>query len=62
MAGTYTKAAFAGVVIFLTLCSNTRRMKSSLAHEYDNFWEKILRIIKDDIMFYGSGGSFELRF
>ena len=26
-------------------------MKSSLAHEFENFWEKILRIIKDDIMF-----------
>ena len=26
------------------------------------FWEKVLRIIKDDIMFYGSRGSFEPRF
>ena len=26
-------------------------MKSSLAHEYETFLEKILRIIKDDIMF-----------
>ena len=26
-------------------------MKSSLAHEYKNFWEKILRIIKYDIFF-----------
>ena len=23
-------------------------MKSSLAHEYENFWEKNLRIIKDE--------------
>ena len=34
-------------------------MRSSLAHEYENFWEKILRIIKDDLMFYGSGNIFE---
>ena len=31
-------------------------MKSSLAHEYENVWEKNLRIIKDDLMFYGSEG------
>ena len=60
MTGAYTKSAFAGVVI----CSNTRRtcMKSSLVHEYKFFFEKILRIIKYDIFFYGSGGSLEPRF
>ena len=36
-------------------------MKSSLAHENDNFEKKILRIIKDGIMFYGRGGTFFYR-
>ena len=58
MTGAYTKSASAGFVIILIFMLKYRRMKSSLAHEYDNVWEKILRIIKDDIMFYGSGGSF----
>ena len=53
MTGAYTKSAFAGVVIILIFMLKSRRtcMKSSLAHEYKKFWEKILRIIKYDIFF-----------
>ena len=46
MTGAYTKSSVTGVVIILI-------------NECEIFWEKNLRIIKDDIMFYGRGGSFE---
>ena len=44
MTGAYTKSAFAGVVIILIFMLKSRRtcMKSPLAHEYKNFWEKFL--------------------
>ena len=50
MTGAYTKSAFAGVVIILI----SRRVKSSLAHEYEFFfWDS-----QKTTIFYGSEGLF----